>query len=248
MSRLRADFPFHLPGGLSAGGRCPGASTWLAISLPGTTAAQTPLCHERGAITPSLCSPPACTPSSRATNICSQPRQQTAPIRPPSPKSRPDKPGPRLWESLPSHLHGVQLPAHPLVFGGNSLSQSCSPRLMDRGLPRPGHERACTLQPGPTARPMLLSLFWMTCGGTRPQKRAWRWKSKESGPLVSPSAQKQGQDQQHPCQSKLRPKETMGDYLCSAGAHRRFLRMTPRPGALKIALINLPTERENFNL
>lgn len=153
MSRLPADFPFHLPGGLSAGGRCPGASTWLAISLPGTTAAQAPLCHERGAITPSLCSPPACIPSSKGHERLFPGQAETVPIRPPSPKSRPDKPGPRLWESLPSHLHGVQLPAHPLVFAGNSLSQSCSPRLMDQGLPRPGHERACTLQPGLTSVP-----------------------------------------------------------------------------------------------
>ena len=106
-----------------------------------------------GAITLSLYSLPACTPSSRATNVCSQPRQQTAAIRPPSPKSRPDKPGPRVWEPLLSHLHRVQLPAHPLVFEGNSLSQSCSPRLVDRGLPRPGREPTCTLQPGPTSVP-----------------------------------------------------------------------------------------------
>ena len=107
-----------------------------------------------GAVTPhpAACLP-ACTPSSQATNVRFQLRQQTAPIHPPSPKSRPDKSGPRVWESLPSHLHGVQLPTHPLVFGGNGLSQSCSPRPVDWGLPRSGREHTGTLQPGPTSVP-----------------------------------------------------------------------------------------------
>ena len=36
--------------------------------------------------------------------------------------------------------------------------------------------------------------------------------------------------------------------LSSAEANRRFLRMTPQPGTLKITLIDLPTDRKNFNL
>lgn len=42
MSCLPADFPFHLPGGLSAGGRCPGASAQQAVSLPGANVAPGP--------------------------------------------------------------------------------------------------------------------------------------------------------------------------------------------------------------
>lgn len=150
-SRLPADFPFHLP-------RRPylneaGAPGLRLASISLSRHYHGPRLHSavsNGAITLSLCSPPACT-SSRATNVCSQPRQQTAAIRPPSPKSRPDKPGARVWGHQPP-AQEVLLPPTPLVFGG-TVSASPAPQGLwteaspDLGVGPPAHS-----QPGPTSR------------------------------------------------------------------------------------------------
>ena len=69
-----------------------------------------------------------------------------------------------------------------------------------------------------------------------------RWKSRRAGSPALTGGTK-GQNQ-HRSKSKLRPEERMGNYLCSAEANRRFLRMTSRPGTLKITLTDLPTERK----
>ena len=58
---------------------------------------------------------------------------------------------PGCGSHFPATCTGFNCPPIPWCLG--SLSQSCSPGLMDRGLPRPGHEHACTLQPGPMSVP-----------------------------------------------------------------------------------------------
>lgn len=76
---------------------------------------------------------------------------------------------------------------------------------------------------------------------------SWGWKSRRDGSPALTVRTKEGQNQ-HRSRSKLRTEEMMGNYLCSAEANRRFLRMTSGPGTLKITLTDLPTERENLNL
>ena len=123
-----------------------------------------------------------------------------------------------------------------------NISQTLLIRKWGAGTPTP-----TTVRRGPSHHGLSTETAWRAQTLPPPSRNragisieSRRWTSRRAGSPALTSRTKEGQ-KEHRSKSKLRPEERMGNYLCSAEANRRSLRMTSRPGTLKITL---PTERK----
>ena len=139
---------------------------------------------------------------------------------------------------------------YPLVggqwcYGWMNISQTLLIRKWGAETPTP-----TTVRRGPSHHGLSTETAWRAQTLPPPSRNragisieSRRWTSRRAGSPALTGGTK-GQNQQQRSKSKLRPEERMGNYLCSAEANRRSLRMTSRPGTLKITLTDLPTERK----